>query len=169
MGDLAQRMDAGIGAAGAMDRHGLAAKLRDRGFDRLLHRQPLRLALPADEPGAVIFDRQLVAGHGNKVPAGIGQPRRNASAARGARPGRCSLNGRSAPDPQATDSRSSSTVPGGSPTVSGTAAAASTRMCSPRNSKDAPGRGSNARTRRSSSSADCRQSSRPSSRKIFGA
>ena len=118
MGDLAQRMDAGIGAAGAMDRHGLAAKLRDRGFERLLHRQPLRLALPADEPGAVIFDRQLVAGHGNKVPAGIGQPRRNAAASSGARPGRCSLNGRSAPDPQAIDSRSSSTVPGGSPTVS---------------------------------------------------
>jgi hypothetical protein len=30
------------------------------------------LALPTDQTGAVILDRQLVAGHGNSVPAAIG-------------------------------------------------------------------------------------------------
>ncbi len=131
MRHLRQGMDPGVGATGPMDDHHLAAEIRDRGFERLLHRQSLRLTLPADEPGAVIFDRQLVAGHGSKVPAAIGKPRRNASASTGPRPGRCSRNGRSAPLPQAIDSRPSITVPGGSPVVPGSTAAASTRICSP--------------------------------------
>ncbi len=44
------------------------AELRDRGFQRLLNREPVRLALPPYQPGSVIFDRQLVAGHGSTVP-----------------------------------------------------------------------------------------------------
>ncbi len=50
--------------------------------------KPVRLALPADETGAAIFDRQLVAGHGRRVPGGSAKPRRNAavSSARAARP-----------------------------------------------------------------------------------
>ncbi len=71
MRHLSKGVDPGIGAAGAMDDNHLAAELRDCGFERLLHRQSLRLTLPADEPGAVVFDRQLVARHGSKVPAAI--------------------------------------------------------------------------------------------------
>ena len=65
-------MHARIGAAGAVDADLLPAKAGDRGFERFLHRQAVRLALPADQPRAVIFDRQLVAGHGSTVPAAIG-------------------------------------------------------------------------------------------------
>ena len=85
---LAQRMNAGIGAAGAMHDDRLAAEALDRLFEDLLHREPVRLALPADEAGAVIFERQLVAGHGSTVPARQGeaaQERRASSSA--ARPG----------------------------------------------------------------------------------
>jgi hypothetical protein len=78
MCDLRHSMYTGIGAAGAMNRYRFAAKLRRCGFERFLHRQPLRLALPADEPGAVIFDRQFVAGHGSWVPGAIEKPRRKA-------------------------------------------------------------------------------------------
>src|SRR5258705_5076366 len=108
---LTERVHARIGAPGAVDGDPLAAKAGDRGFERFLHRQTVRLALPADEPGAVIFDRQLVAGHGRTVPAAIGWPRRKADTSTAARPGRCTRNGRKTPSPQAIDSCSSSTVP----------------------------------------------------------
>ena len=105
MRHLPQGMDPGIGAPGAMDGDYFAAEIRNRGFERFLHRQPLWLPLPADKPGAVIFDRQLVAGHGSKVPAAIGKPRKKASASTGPRPGLCRRNGRNTPAPQAIDSR----------------------------------------------------------------
>ena len=63
MGDLAERMDAGIGAPGALDRDRLAGEGGDRLLDRLLHRAAVLLALPADIGAAVIFDGQLVARH----------------------------------------------------------------------------------------------------------
>jgi hypothetical protein len=63
VGDLAQRMDARIGAPGALDRGRLAAEGGDRLLDRLLHRAAVLLALPADIGTAVIFDGQLVARH----------------------------------------------------------------------------------------------------------
>ena len=63
MGDLAERVDAGIGAAGALDHDGLAGEGGDRLLDRLLHGAAVLLALPADEGAAVIFDGELVAGH----------------------------------------------------------------------------------------------------------
>ena len=69
---LSQRMNPRIRAARAVHRYRFAAKTHDCGFERFLHRQALRLALPADEPGAVIFDRQLVAGHNKIFPGGIG-------------------------------------------------------------------------------------------------
>ena len=48
-------------------------------LERLLHREPVRLALPADEAGAVIFDRQLEAASSRRtVPGGKRKPRRNA-------------------------------------------------------------------------------------------
>ena len=63
MGDLAEGMDAGIGAAGALDRDRLAREGGDRLLDRLLHRAAVLLPLPADKGAAVIFDGQLVARH----------------------------------------------------------------------------------------------------------
>src|SRR6516162_7040093 len=128
---LTERMHTGIGAPGAVDGDPLAAKPTDRSFERLLHRQAVCLPLPAGEPGAVIFDRQLVAGHGSTVPAAIGKPRRKAAASSAARPGRCSRNGRNAPSPQAIERLSSSTVPGALPDSPDKTIAARTRIRSP--------------------------------------
>ena len=55
-----------------MDANGFAVKPLDRGLEDLLHREPVGLALPTDQPGAVIFDNQLVTGHGSFVPGGMG-------------------------------------------------------------------------------------------------
>src|SRR5215472_15505802 len=131
MRGLAERMHTGVGAPGTVQRDLLTAEPGDRRFERLLHRQAIRLALPADETGAVILDRQLVAGHGSTVPAAIGKPRRKADVSSGARPGRCSRNGRNTPSPQAIERLSSSTVPGALPGSPGRTMAASTRICSP--------------------------------------
>ena len=70
-----QRVDPGIGPPGAMHRDGLAGHLADRLFERLLDRFAQCLPLPADERPAVIFERQLPAGHERIVPAGIAKPR----------------------------------------------------------------------------------------------
>src|SRR5215831_9116974 len=127
MGALAERVHAGIGTPRTVDGDPLAAKPRDRGLERLLHRGAVRLPLPADQAAPVIFDLQLVAGHGSTVPAAIGKPRRKAAASSGMRPGRCSRNGRNTPSPQAIDRASSSTVPGELIEAPGRARAASTR------------------------------------------
>ena len=64
MRDLAERMHAGIGAAGAA-RDGVFAGERLDGFgEPPLHRSAILLHLPADERRAVIFEGELVAGHG---------------------------------------------------------------------------------------------------------
>ena len=63
MRDLPQRMHAGVGAAGAMNPHRLAADRLDRVFQRALHRRTIVLQLPAAERRAVIFDCKFVAGH----------------------------------------------------------------------------------------------------------
>jgi len=63
MGDLPERMHAGIRAPGTLHLHALAAKRFGRIGERTLHRQPVILHLPADERRAVIFDQQLVTGH----------------------------------------------------------------------------------------------------------
>src|SRR6516162_3889728 len=73
---LAERVDAGIGAPGAVNAHHRAAELLDRALENLLHGKAIRLALPADEPGPVIFEGQLVAGHGRSVPRETAWPRR---------------------------------------------------------------------------------------------
>ena len=93
MRDLRQRMHPGIGASGAEYGRPVAGKPLKGGLERLLHREAVGLALPANEARPVIFDCQLVAGHGNRVPAGIGKPRRKASASSAARPGRCNRSG----------------------------------------------------------------------------
>ena len=90
MRHLAGGMNAGIGAPGADRCHGLAAELVDRLFDRLLHGEPILLALPADKAAAVIFEGELVAVHMTKLsPARMPKPRKHSSAAIAARPGRC--------------------------------------------------------------------------------
>ena len=61
--DLAGGMDAGIGAAGHMERHRLKREAKDCRLDRGLHGMPVGLTLPALVGRAVIFDGQLVAGH----------------------------------------------------------------------------------------------------------
>ncbi len=59
-----------MGAAGGMRIPPLAAEGEDCILQRLLHRRAVLLALPADEPAAVIFEGELEAGHGRTVPAG---------------------------------------------------------------------------------------------------
>ena len=69
VGDLAERVHAGIGAAGALQRDALAGKRCDRFGDHALHRDAVVLHLPADERRAVIFDGELVARHGRVTSA----------------------------------------------------------------------------------------------------
>ena len=56
MRDLAERMDAGIGAARAADGDLLAGEAPDGRLERALDRRAVGLDLPADERRAVIFD-----------------------------------------------------------------------------------------------------------------
>src|SRR4051794_18918544 len=100
MPDLTARVHAGIGAPRGMHDALLAGGALDRGLDRLLHRQPICLALPADEPRAVIFDDDLVAKHQWRgAPIGSRAPRRKLAASIGALPARCRLRSRTAPSP----------------------------------------------------------------------
>ena len=61
---LGRRVDARIGSPCALHARRPGAAGLGRRLQRALHRQPLGLTLPADEGRAVIFDGQLVAGHG---------------------------------------------------------------------------------------------------------
>src|SRR4051812_39680351 len=63
MRDLPERMNPGVGAAGAVHPYGLAADRLDCILKRALHRGPVVLQLPAAEWRAVIFDDEFVAGH----------------------------------------------------------------------------------------------------------
>ena len=63
MGNLAQRMHAGVGAAGPVHHDILLAKPRQRLLKRALHGKLAVLALPAGERRAVIFDGQPEARH----------------------------------------------------------------------------------------------------------
>ena len=62
--DLTERVHAGVGAPGAVDAHLLPAERLDRGRQHALHGGTVVLDLPADERPAVIFDGELVTGHG---------------------------------------------------------------------------------------------------------
>src|SRR6185503_6063723 len=84
----------------------------DRLLDRLLDRRSVRLALPAHERTAVIFDDQFVAGHLTTAPAGMTKPRSSSAGIGGARPARWTRVGTIAPSPQAIARPWSSTVPG---------------------------------------------------------
>src|SRR5690242_1430445 len=63
MGDLSERMHAGIGPARAVHTHVSAAGRLDRCLQRALHGRMIGLELPARERSAVIFDGELVARH----------------------------------------------------------------------------------------------------------
>ena len=113
MRDLAERMHAGIGAAGALNPHLLAANALIAVIDRALHGRRVVLDLPAGKRRAVIFDDEFVAGHQPSRAGGLsGVPRKKSAAFIGALPARCNSRIRIAPSPQAMVRRSSSTSPG---------------------------------------------------------
>ena len=56
-GDLADRMDSGIGSARCHHPHWLAGKLAERLLDHLLNGDPVRLDLPATVVGPVVSER----------------------------------------------------------------------------------------------------------------
>src|SRR5258708_24342503 len=93
---LAERVHAGIGPPRSRRANALAGEGQHGFLECSLHRRAVLLALPADERRAVIFDRELVAGHGvsssrqvgkgttaggaRTVPAPNAKPPKNASA-----------------------------------------------------------------------------------------
>ena len=95
-----------------------AVQLGGSGLQHLLDREPGCLALPADERRAVVFQQERPAAAPHPNPSD-GPSRHRMSAQERARPPwrgdrpSCTRVSRSAPSPQATVSRSSSTVPGG--------------------------------------------------------
>ena len=102
MGDLRQRMHAGVGAPSAMHTNALAANRLYRRLQRTLHGQGIVLDLPAGKRRTVIFDDKLVAGHQTSRAGGFsGVPRKNSAAFIGALPARCNSTIRIAPSPQA--------------------------------------------------------------------
>ena len=64
MRHLAQRVNARIRAAGTAHTRRLSREAKQRIFERPLHGRTLRLALPAEERRAVVFNGDAVAGHG---------------------------------------------------------------------------------------------------------
>ena len=102
MGDLPQSMDARICSPGAANAHSLATEAPDGGFDGLLDRRMVVLALPAGITGAVIFDIKAIARpQPITVPSGTALPRMKSRAASGLPPAFCKLKSRTAPSPQA--------------------------------------------------------------------
>jgi hypothetical protein len=64
MHHLAERMNPRVGTSGGLGDDALATETLDRLLEQLLHRQIVRLPLPAAEEAAVIFDGEAVARHG---------------------------------------------------------------------------------------------------------
>src|ERR1051325_1584900 len=107
-------MHAGIGAAGALQQHLLAAEGFDGDGQRALHGFLVGLDLPAGKRRAIILNGELVARHyATFAPALTGVPRRKSSALIGCLPARWTCVKRTAPVPQAMVSLSSHAVPGG--------------------------------------------------------
>src|SRR5258708_5686766 len=93
---LAERVHAGIGPSRSRHANALAGKGHHGVLECSLDRRAVLLALPADERRAVVFDCELVAGHGvsssrhvgkattaggaRTVPAASVKPRKKASA-----------------------------------------------------------------------------------------
>jgi hypothetical protein len=64
MGHLTERMHAGVSPPGPTDLDALAAERLDRCRQQALYRQAGVLHLPTHEWGTIIFDQELVTGHG---------------------------------------------------------------------------------------------------------
>lgn len=82
MGDLAERMNAGVGTARPLNESPFAGHRMECRGDRRLDRWTVVLDLPADKRCSVIFDCDGVAGHGlqtRRAPAAKGKPRRKVS------------------------------------------------------------------------------------------
>src|ERR1700722_14691220 len=98
MGDLRQRVHAGVGTASAMNANLLAADRLHGDLQRALHRGTVVLDLPAAERRTVIFDDEFVAGHQVSRTGGLsGVPRKNSSAFIAPLPARCNSRIRNAP------------------------------------------------------------------------
>lgn len=67
MHDLFERVNAGVGAAGAVNDHGMIGDPRQRGFQRSLHARHAGLCLPAVKVGAVVLDAQRDAARSQEV------------------------------------------------------------------------------------------------------
>ena len=65
MHDLNRSMDSGIGATGAGRNNGMAGDAGDRAIDLVLGRPPVRLALPALENRAIVFQAKRNPGQDN--------------------------------------------------------------------------------------------------------
>ena len=65
MGHLTQGVHARVRSPCAPDADALARELHDRILKRALHRNALRLLLPADKRRSVVFDEEAVARHGS--------------------------------------------------------------------------------------------------------
>ncbi len=63
MRDLARRMDPRVGAPRSVRGRAIAGHGEDRALERLLHRDTVVLALPADEGRAVVFEDELETRH----------------------------------------------------------------------------------------------------------
>ena len=116
MAYLSNRVHAGVGAPGAAYSHPLAAKAFACRGQHSLHARSVVLDLPADEGPAVVFYRQLIAGHEAaqliQTPGRTGLPRRKSCAFIAARPARCNWRMRIEPSRQAMVRSLSITVPG---------------------------------------------------------
>jgi len=64
---LAERVDAGVGAAGDSQLDRLAQDRRQGGLQLPLHGSQPGLARPAAEAGAVVFDLESHGGHGGSI------------------------------------------------------------------------------------------------------
>ena len=64
VGDLAERVHTGIGAAGAANVDAGSGELFDGVDQPALHGWPVRLDLPAEKRRSVVFECQAIAGHG---------------------------------------------------------------------------------------------------------
>ena len=140
--------------------HGLAAGLDTASSSACWTDSAVLLALPADEGAAVIFERQLVAGHGSS--RAVRHRRSRAGTRRRswrACPARCTSVGRSAPSPQAIVRRSSSDRARLRP-IPAQGSAASTFSALAGDPVKAPGPGEGRACARSSSAALRRQSMR---------
>src|SRR5690606_14651253 len=67
VGDLTERVHAGVGAGGAGDAHGRLDHLLERGLEVLLHRRGVVLALPPRQLGAVVLEQELDVPQNSKL------------------------------------------------------------------------------------------------------